>query len=315
MRVLVEEQATMARLAGIECRSSIRICRQRQPVLPRIQGERFLVEGILDSLIGALSHNMKRTLDVPMYSLAMGTILRIISQLKRLRIRLRYHWSELWKSIFSFLRFMLSSSRYLLSLEGVFELVDDTIRILVLAFSAGESFLSGASDYDDLFYKLVETGDLLNRLATTYSLPPTHSISTLISVSEHYRNLIKEKSSMFSSGHLSSEQVSDVIKSGYDTLSIAAQQGIDVWDRYRESDERVFLKKASWTAVTDARELLSRRTMPVDKSGSSSRNGSPNGSVSPISMRSRTNSVVSDFGEVGSPRANGNGSAIYANGK
>ncbi|KAK7207475.1 hypothetical protein BZA70DRAFT_271410 [Myxozyma melibiosi] len=345
-RILVEDPSTMGRLVAPECRSSIRICRQRQPVLPRVQGDRLLVEGILDSLIGAIRHNMKRTLDVPMYSLAMGTILRIISQLKRLRVRLTYHWSELWKSIFSFLRFMVSSASHVQSLDGVSELVDDTIRILVLAFSAGESFLSGAADYDDLFYKLVETGDLLTRLSTTYKLPTTHSIGTLVSISEHYRNLIKEKSTMFSSSHLSSEQVSEVIKNGYDTLSISAQQGIDVWDRYRESDERVFLKKAGMTAVHDARELLARQMMPVDMSGNNSSssslnggdatsrdsstsssssnmsngtsrrgsNGYASGTTSPVSIRSRTNSAGSSV-ELNGLGRNGHQMAVYANGK
>ncbi|KAK9241029.1 hypothetical protein V1525DRAFT_393498 [Lipomyces kononenkoae] len=273
-RILVEDATSMQKLVSIECRSSMRLCRQRQPSLPFVKGERFLVEGILDALIGAVGHNMKKTLDVPMYILAIGTIHRIISQLKRLRVRLKYHWSELWKSIFSFLRFMAVSSKHLRGLQGVHVLIDDTLRVLVLAFSAGESFLAGAADYDDLFYKLIETGELLGKLSTEYDMTRENSsVGTLISISEHYRNLIKERS-MFSSGHLTSDQVSDIIKTGYDTLSISAQQGIDYWDRYRESDERVFLKRIGWLAVADAQELLGRRLLPnvvhssqVDKNG------------------------------------------------
>ncbi|KAK9363207.1 hypothetical protein V1504DRAFT_438082 [Lipomyces starkeyi] len=261
-RILVEDFITMQKLVSIECRSSMRLCRQRQPCLPYVKGERFLVEGILDALIGAVRHNMKKALDVPMYILAIGTIHRIISQLKRLRVRLKYHWSELWKSIFSFLRFVTGSSKHLRGIQGMPVLIDDTIRVLVLAFSAGESFLSGAADYDDLFYKLIETGELLSKLSRAYDMARENSsVGTLISISEHYNNLIKERS-MFSSGHLSSEHVSDIIKTGYDTLSISAQQGIDYWDRYRESDERVFLKRVGWAAVMDAQELLGRGLLP-----------------------------------------------------
>ncbi|KAK9322911.1 hypothetical protein V1517DRAFT_259408 [Lipomyces orientalis] len=273
-RILVEDPIAMQKLVSIECRSSMRLCRQRQPCLPFVKGERFLIEGVLDALIGAVDHNMKRALDVPMYILTIGTIQRVISQLKRLRIRLKYHWSELWKSIFSFLRFITVSYKHLRGIQGMPILIDDTIRVLVLAFSAGEAFLSGAADYDDLFYKLIETGELLTKLSTVYDMPREHSsIGTLISISEHYHNLIKERS-MFSSGHLSSEQVSDIIKSGYDTLSISAQQGIDYWDRYRESDERVFLKRIGWVAVVDAQELLGRKLLPnVDTSNAIVTNG------------------------------------------
>ncbi|KAK9468145.1 hypothetical protein V1512DRAFT_96354 [Lipomyces arxii] len=260
-RVLIEDAVTMQKLISIECRSAIRISRQRQPPLPVVKGERYLAEGILDAAICALDHNKKRALDVPMYSLAVGITLRIISQLKRLRTRLPYHWSELWRSMFSFLRFANGSASHLASLPGMDELVNDSVRVLVLAFSAGESFLAGAADYDDMFYKLIENGEVLSRLCSVYNMPRENSaIGTLLSVLEHYKNLLRERSLI--SGQLSSEQVQELIKTGYDTLSISAQQGIDSWDRYRESDERLFLKKIGSVAVADARELLGKKLMP-----------------------------------------------------
>lgn len=58
------------------------------------------------------------------------------------------------------------------------------------------------------------------------------------------------------SKNLSPQQVSEVIKSGYETLAINSKDGLDSWERYREADERVFLKKAARVAVGDVRELM-----------------------------------------------------------
>ncbi|KAK9457661.1 hypothetical protein V1511DRAFT_494247 [Dipodascopsis uninucleata] len=256
-RMLVEDSNIMPILVNFELKSTIRICRQRSPVLPLVKNERLPIEGVLDALIVAVNHNMKKSLDIAMYSSAMGTIHRTMSQLKRKKIRLTYHWSELWRSILSFIRFLTISAKHLRQMEGVTALVDDTVRVLVLAFSSGESFLSCAADYDDLFYKLIESGDLMRKFSNVYSMSTNNSsIGTLISIEGHYNNLIKERS-VFSSGQLSSDQVSELIKSGYETLSISAQQGIDYWDRYRDSDERVYLKRVTLQAVADTKSLLS----------------------------------------------------------
>lgn len=85
---------------------------------------------------------------------------------------------------------------------------------------------------------------------------PSNSISTLISVSEHYYQLISENQSRTKSKNLSPQQVSEVIKSGYETLAINSKDGLDSWERYREADERTFLKKAARVAVGDTRELM-----------------------------------------------------------
>jgi Domain of unknown function (DUF1741) len=75
-------------------------------------------------------------------------------------------------------------------------------------------------------------------------------------VSEHYYQLLTSDQSKTRSKLLSPQQVSNVIKSGYETLSITAKDGLDSWDRYREADERVMLKKVARAAVADVRNLL-----------------------------------------------------------
>lgn len=87
---------------------------------------------------------------------------------------------------------------------------------------------------------------------------PTNKISTLISVSEHYYRLISENQTKQKSKNLSPQQVSEVIKNGYETLSIqqSKDHGLDTWEKYREADEKSFLKKMARLAVKDVRELM-----------------------------------------------------------
>ncbi|RFU29757.1 hypothetical protein B7463_g6569, partial [Scytalidium lignicola] len=128
------------------------------------------------------------------------------------------------------------------------------IRILVEdQVLSGESFLPSPASYDDLFYKIVETGETLVKFRDNYGLGKrsANSIETLISVSAHYQQLLTDGATGRGGKHLTSAQVAGVIKQGYETLSIQAKEGLDSWDKYREAEEKSFLKKIARAAVTD----------------------------------------------------------------
>ncbi|KAI9681358.1 MAG: hypothetical protein M1817_002641 [Caeruleum heppii] len=173
-----------------------------------------------------------------------------------------YHWSELWRALLSLIRFLTSYASDLHSLTNIRTLLDNLVNLIALSLSTGDAFLPSASEYDDLFYKLVETGDVLTKFRDAYDLSktsPQNSLPTLISVSSHYYTLLQESSQSKtgrSTKSLSPQQVSEVIKSGYETLSITAKDGLDAWDRYREADEKTFLKKMARVAVGDVRHLV-----------------------------------------------------------
>jgi hypothetical protein len=184
-------------------------------------------------------------------------------------------------------------------------LLDSGVNLLTLSLCSGELFLPDAEAYDDIFYKLVESFEVLKRCRELYGLgggkvnrangigingangvngvngangnganglgsgretpvngvngysngnnyTAGNSINTLISVSEHYYQLIEEKSGK---KHLTPQQVQEVIKQGYETLNLegGTEGGLDTWEKYREADERVGLKKVARVAVEDLR--------------------------------------------------------------
>jgi len=138
-------------------------------------------------------------------------------------------------------------------------MVELLVNILAFALSSGENFLPDPAAYDDLFYKLVETGEILTKFRDAFELSNSTSMQTLVNVSSHYHALLKSSEGKPRSKVLSPQEVNTVIKQGYETLSIEAGEGLERWERFREADVKVLLKKIARAAVEDAKLLKEER--------------------------------------------------------
>lgn len=259
LQILVEDQILVKRLCSEDGKMPVRLCRQRQPYLPIVRGDRIPGAIILDLMVDGINHNLRRRLDVDFYILCLGILLRLLSFLSRAKMRVAYHWSELWRTLLSFFRFLTTYVNDIKTLPRSLEMVDGLVNVLVFALSSGENFLPDPASYDDLFYKLVETGEVLAKFRDSFGLSGQSSIQTLINVSSHYHNLLGDERGKLRSKNLSPREVSSVIKQGYDTLSIEAGDGLDGWDRFREADSKALLKRVARVAVNDARATLTDR--------------------------------------------------------
>ncbi|KAK0705933.1 hypothetical protein B0T26DRAFT_724995 [Lasiosphaeria miniovina] len=265
-RLLVEDPVLCKRICSDESKAAVRLCRQRSPYLPLVRGERVMATAVMDTMIDAINHNLRRRLDVGLYTLCVGILLRIISYLSRSRTRLQYHWADLFRSLLALVRFLTTYAGDLRGLPQIDVLLDHVVNLLALGLSAGEAFLPTPAAYDDLFYKVVESGEVLVKFRDTYRLVhrPSNSISTLVNVSTHYKEMLAESeggvakpiAGKRSGSQLTSLQVAEVIKQGYETLSIQTKEGLDSWENYREADERTLLKKMARAAVADVRIMV-----------------------------------------------------------
>lgn len=136
------------------------------------------------------------------------------------------------------------------------KMIEVLVNVLAFALSSGENFLPDPVSYDDLFYKLVETGDVLTKFRDTFGLGSSGAMQILVNVSSHYHSLLADGKK---GKHFSPEEVSVVIKQGYETLSIDSTEGLDGWEKYREADFRSLLKKIARAAVEDAKALNEER--------------------------------------------------------
>ena len=273
LRIIIEDLALCKILCDPENLVAVRLCRQRQPFLPATPKARPVAAPILDILVDCINHNLRRHLDIQLYISCVGLVHRLLSYLTFTRTRLIYHWSLLWQTLLSFLRFLTTYASSL-TVQGpeLSQLINPFVATLALAVTSGESFLPDPAAYDDLFYKLVEAGDFLSRFKKAFHMhlsqandhnsatlngPTTAPIDILIQVAAHYHDLVEaEKSKGRMGNNMSPREVSKIIRQGYENLSLPAMEGLDRWDRFREGDERGMLKRVARVAVEDAKKLL-----------------------------------------------------------
>lgn len=67
LRILVEDPIICKQICSEEVKRKVRICRQKQPYLPLVSGERVLATVIFDIAIDTITHNLRRRLDVNIY--------------------------------------------------------------------------------------------------------------------------------------------------------------------------------------------------------------------------------------------------------
>lgn len=213
---------------------------------------------ILDILIDGINHNLRKRLDTVFYNQSIVVMSRILNHLAKTRTKISYHWSELWRCLLAFVRFLTTYADELKTLPGTLGLVRDLVDLLTMALNNGESFLPDSASYDDLFYKLVESGEALTNLRSAYDLGKPDdrtSVNTLIGVSSHYRDMIEEHHKG-KSANLSPREVNKIIKMGYETLSIETREGLEIGKTFREADWKGIVKRVTRVAVADAATLV-----------------------------------------------------------
>jgi hypothetical protein len=67
IQTIVEDQILAKRICSEESKTTVRLCRQRQPYLPLVKGDRVLVTVILDLMIDGINHNLRKKLDMEFY--------------------------------------------------------------------------------------------------------------------------------------------------------------------------------------------------------------------------------------------------------
>jgi hypothetical protein len=262
LRIVVEDGGppTTALTDTKHSTTSIKIARQRKPSLPSVARPRLLMEGVLDTLQCALRFNMKKLMDFDMYIRALTTLFHALTYLRGAETRLEYHWKELWKTLDSLVKF-LGSQTSLSNTRGAKDVADLTVLNLATCLVHGDSILADGPDYDDMFYKVVESNADFAKLARVYSLEASPSMQVITATTNHYGSLLKEN-------NLTISQVSEVIKQGYQTLSLfpisnGAPPGyFDERPKFNETGERLFMKKFTKLVIEDITSLYIPRHKP-----------------------------------------------------
>ncbi|KAL9610643.1 MAG: hypothetical protein Q9167_004652 [Letrouitia subvulpina] len=79
LRLLTEDSSICSKLFLPASALSVRLCRQRQPFLPSTPSSRPPAAAILDICLDMINHNLRRRLDIPLYTAALNVIHRLLS--------------------------------------------------------------------------------------------------------------------------------------------------------------------------------------------------------------------------------------------
>uniref|UniRef100_A0A6B2KZK1 Armadillo-like helical domain-containing protein n=1 Tax=Arcella intermedia TaxID=1963864 RepID=A0A6B2KZK1_9EUKA len=200
----------------------------------------------IDLAIHFIKMNTRRdTFHPQLHILAMDFIHRIICyEIKSAEdpeiMRIDYKWKELWSQLVILFKFLSHNKR--LQEEENLILASKVVHIVNMFITFGDKFLPVQSDYDDLYYELLRSRDILNafileldkseknnsRLGDYYNMK-----TILVHFNEKIESWLRSKP-----GHsLTTEAVFEIIKSNYDTLKLKLQQNLDKYDPFVENPQ------------------------------------------------------------------------------
>ncbi|CDR43369.1 RHTO0S08e00826g1_1 [Rhodotorula toruloides] len=164
--ILVEEgeaKLSVARAEGEE----IRVCRQRQPMLPPRDPARTIpLSAMIDTVVIFLRHGLKKRLDVDTYTIALRLLQRIFQQLKTEKLRIARDWVVVWRAMLSLASFIVTHSVELRQNSGRLDaLISQLFITLSYAAYWGEQILPNSAAQARIHYELLHADETLDALS------------------------------------------------------------------------------------------------------------------------------------------------------
>ncbi|KAA0184059.1 hypothetical protein HAZT_HAZT000727 [Hyalella azteca] len=101
-----------------------------------------------------MSHMLKK-LPVEQFMQCVGIVHRLLCYQKRNAVRLPYAWKELWTALIALTKFIVANETQLVKRHNIFQLAYQIVNIFNLFITYGDTFLSSASCYDELYYEIM----------------------------------------------------------------------------------------------------------------------------------------------------------------
>ncbi|KAG0324664.1 hypothetical protein BGZ99_001601 [Dissophora globulifera] len=140
--------------------ATVRLCRQRQPVLPKVKQARPMAAVFLDVVLGFLKHNMKKRMQVDCFR-----------RFKILRVRLPYHWVEMWNTLQGLVKFLQSNGKAFEQQPDARDLAAETIDLVNYFVTFGDLIMPDPASLYALYYEIIRSGiEPFSDLAKQFSI-------------------------------------------------------------------------------------------------------------------------------------------------
>uniref|UniRef100_A0AAZ3PR00 Armadillo-like helical domain-containing protein n=1 Tax=Oncorhynchus tshawytscha TaxID=74940 RepID=A0AAZ3PR00_ONCTS len=273
-----EHRLNSARLCLIILTCITEPMRHRKKAAEKNVPSRPLVCAVLDLMVEFIVTHMMKDFPMDLYMRCVQVIHKLICYQKKCRIRLHYTWRELWSALINLLKFLLSNETVLLAKHNIFHLALLVVNLFNMFITYGDTFLPTSNSYDELYYEIVRMHQIFDNLycmvlrvstnAGQWKEPAskvTHSLVNVRAIINHFNPKIESYAAVNHISQLSEDQVLEVVRSNYDTLTLKLQDGLDQFERYSEQPkEAAFFKELVRSISLNVRKNVSLNTLSQD---------------------------------------------------
>uniref|UniRef100_A0A8C0F440 Armadillo like helical domain containing 3 n=1 Tax=Bubo bubo TaxID=30461 RepID=A0A8C0F440_BUBBB len=228
-----------------------------------------------DLMVEFIVTHMMKEFPMDLYVRCIQIVHKLLCYQKKCRVRLHYTWRELWSALINLLKFLMSNETVLLAKHNIFTLALMVVNLFNMFITYGDTFLPTPSSYDELYYEIIRMHQnfdnlysMVLRLSTNagqWKEPAskvTHALVNIRAIINHFNPKIESYAAVNHISQLSEDQVLEVVRSNYDTLTLKLQDGLDQYERYSEQHkEAAFFKELVRSISINVRKNLAFNTL------------------------------------------------------